>query len=167
MTLPELNQLAEAEAVTLLTQCCGSSRWVGLMVDRRPYESNEHLLDSAQEVWAQCTDKDFLEAFDHHPKIGDLNTLKAKYANTSSLAASEQGDMAEVSLDTLKALQQQNVAYEERFGFIFIVFATGRTAAEMLAILESRLPNSREIEIKIAAEEQLKITLLRLKKLIA
>ena len=110
---------------------------------------------------------DWLLAFDAHPKIGDVDSLREKYAATKAMAGSEQGAVADADEETLHALARLNHEYEERFGFIFIVFATGKSASDMLALLRSRINNSREAELQNAAAEQLKITLLRLERAIA
>src|SRR5262249_25549324 len=109
---------------------------------------------------------DVLEAFEHHPRIGaDLAALREKFGSTATLAASEQASVARASEATLVALRDANVRYEAKFGHIFIVCATGKSADERLAILRSRLDNDPETELRIAAGEQAKITRLRLEKL--
>jgi OHCU decarboxylase len=95
-----------------------------------------------------------------------VNSLKAKYAATGHLAAAEQAGVSDASDAVITRLAAGNAAYEQRFGFIFIVCATGKTAAEMLALLEERLDNDRDTELAIAAEEQLKILMIRLEKLL-
>lgn len=166
MTLEELNNSpAEAYADTL-AQCCASRQWVSRMVTARPFSSADHLLSRAAEIWWELGETDYMEAFDAHPKIGDMNSLKARYASTEQMAQGEQSGAANAEANVLERLSEGNAAYEERFGFIFIVCATGKSAAEMTAMLETRLSNTREIEIKLAAAEQLKITKLRLQKLL-
>ena len=100
-----------------------------------------------------------------HPKIGDVDSLRAKFANTRDWASNEQAGVTEASDSVLQRLSELNREYEAKFGYIFIVCATGKSADEMLAILESRLPNDPTTELRTAAQEQLKITLLRLQKL--
>lgn len=111
------------------------------------------------------SDEDWLQAFDAHPKIGDVTSLKKKYANTHSLASGEQSATAAADESVLQRLKNGNDAYADKFGFIFIVCATGKSADEMLALLEARLPNTRAQEIENAAREQAKITHIRLDKL--
>lgn len=158
--------MGEAEASAALTRCCGASRWVQGMLERRPFGSAEALHRAADEVWATMERADVLEAFDHHPRIGaDLGALREKFASTADWSGGEQASVAEASEATLHALRDGNVAYEARFGHIFIVCATGKTAAQMLALLEARLPNEPADELRIAAAEQAKVTHLRLDKI--
>ena len=112
------------------------------------------------------TEADYLQAFEGHPKIGDITSLKAKYANTKELASGEQSAVDEASDEVLERLAQGNDTYQEKFGFIFLVCATGKSAAEMLALLEMRLPNDRATELINAAEEQRKIFHIRLGKML-
>lgn len=163
--LNELNTLDEAAAREELLRCCHSSRWVEEMVQQRPYSSFAHLLKCADEIWPRLQREDWMEAFAGHPKIGDMNSLRAKYANTRAWSAGEQSGVNEANEKVLQDLSEENRRYEEKFGHIFIVCATGKTAAEMLEILRSRMPNSAEDELKNAAVEQQKITRIRLEKL--
>jgi 2-oxo-4-hydroxy-4-carboxy-5-ureidoimidazoline decarboxylase len=167
MTIAEFDHLSENEKREVLLKCCGSAVWVDKMLTAFPVEDLVDLLQHAEEKWQQCTEKDWLEAFTHHPKIGDIQSLKAKFANTAAWASNEQAGVDTASDDVLIALAKGNTDYEHKFGYIFIVCATGKSAAEMLGLLESRLPNDPEKEIKIAAEEQNKITRIRLEKLFA
>ena len=95
-----------------------------------------------------------------------MNSLRKKYASTKALAAGEQSAVSQASEETLQALAQGNLDYEKKFGFIFIVCATGKSALEMLELLQARLPNTREQELLNAAREQHAITVLRLQKLL-
>ncbi len=167
MTLEELNNIPLQQASDELIKCCGSSKWVNKMVSKRPFSSLEELLQTADEIWAGCGPEDGLEAFQHHPKIGDLKSLEKKFASTSQWSQGEQQSVSSASLQTLQKLQEGNKQYEEKFGFIFIVCATGKSADEMLGLLEARIGNERHKEIKIAMEEQRKITAIRLNKLIS
>lgn len=164
MTLDELNRLPAADAYNLFFNCCAVTQWAQSMADARPYSSPEALHQQARNLWPELSEADWLAAFEAHPKIGDIRSLKAKYASTKTLASGEQSGVNSASEEVLQRLAQGNTAYEEKFGFIFIVCATGRSAAEMLALLEARLPNSRDQEIPIAAAEQIKITHIRLDK---
>jgi len=166
MTLEQFNQLEPEAAQQSLAQCCVSRRWIARMLAARPFVSSDTLYETADRIWAGLERKDYLEAFGGHPKIGDLASLRARYAGTRQLAAGEQAGALEASEAVLAALAAGNRAYEARFGFIFIVCATGKSAAEMLALLERRLANSPIEELAIAAEEQRKITRLRLEKLL-
>ena len=136
------------------------------MVSGRPYSTADELRSAADKNWQGLDEHDYLQAFDGHPKIGDVESLKAKYANTKELAAGEQSSVNVASGDTIAALADGNSAYEEKFGFIFIVCATGKTAAQMTALLQARLPNERNQELINAAEEQRKIFQIRLEKLL-
>ena len=167
MTLTDFHKLNEEEQKELLTKCCGSSSWVNKMLAAAPFEDLEEVFIKAQSKWNECKKQDWLEAFEHHPKIGDINSLKEKFANTAQWAQGEQAAVAQTSQEVLEALAELNKAYEEKFGFIFIVCATGKSAEKMLSILQLRLQNHPEEEIKIAAAEQGKITRLRLEKLFA
>jgi len=161
-----LNRLDEVAARQALERCCGSSRWVAGMLAARPFSSQTALLQCAEEVWSHCHASDFLEAFSHHPEIGaDLDELRRRFAGTAQLSEAEQAKVAGASEATLLALRQHNRTYRERFGYSFIVCATGKTAEEMLAILESRLSAPPDAELALAAAEQAKITRLRLEKL--
>jgi len=162
MTLEELNALPAAGAREALARCCGSSAWVERMVARRPFVKVNHLLGIAHAFWMGLGHDGWREAFTHHPRIGDLESLGRRFASTADLASREQAAVAGASRVVLEALAEGNRAYEERFGYIFIVFASGRSANEMLALLKSRLGNDPESELKIAAKEQWKIMRLRL-----
>jgi 2-oxo-4-hydroxy-4-carboxy-5-ureidoimidazoline decarboxylase len=136
------------------------------MLTRRPYHSVAALYAAAQAVWDGLERADYLEAFSHHPQIGgDIAQLRARFAATSSWASQEQAGVASAAEGTLEALRAGNLAYAERFGHIFIVCATGKTAEEMLALLQARLGNEPDQELKIATGEQAKITRIRLEKL--
>ncbi len=137
------------------------------MLARRPFADDAAVFSAAAEVADTLHEADWLEAFAAHPLIGDVDSLRIKYAATRETAAGEQagvGGAAEATLAELAALNRQ---YATRFGFIFIVFATGKSAAEMLAILKQRIENTREVELNSASVEQLKIARLRLQKLAA
>lgn len=161
-----LNGWPEREAWAALERCCGARRWVEGMLTRRPFADAAGLFDAAREVWSSMRREDILEAFRHHPKIGDVDSLRKKFATTAAWASGEQAGVREASEAVLRRLADGNQAYEERFGYIFIVCATGKSAAEMLEILEARLPNEAEAELRIAAGEQAKITQIRLEKLL-
>lgn len=161
-----LNALDEAAARVALTRCCGASRWVQRMVSARPFADDATLLDVAKAHWAAMAEADILEAFGHHPEIGaNIEALREKFAATAQWSAGEQASVATASEDTLVALRDGNVAYRQRYGFIFIVCATAKTAEQMLALLRERMHNERAEELAIAAGEQAKITALRVAKL--
>lgn len=166
MTLNDLNTLSEERATETFRQCCASSHWVECMVAARPFANIESLLIAADAVWSHCQKPDYLEAFDAHPKIGDISSLKEKYRNTQTMAGHEQAGVDEANEQTLLALAEGNEKYERQFGYIFIVCATGKSAREMLTLLEERLSNEPEDELSMAAAEQHKITSIRLRKML-
>ena len=165
MTIAEFDHLPQEKKRELLTQCCGASAWVEKMLTVFPVEDLVEFLDVTEQKWNECTPQEQMEAFEHHPKIGDINSLKEKFADTAGWAEVEQSGVVSSNEKTLQDLAKGNQEYENKFGFIFIVCATGRSAEEMLADLNSRIDHSKDEEIKIAAAEQLKITKLRLERL--
>ena len=168
MTLAELNHLDKSARAEALGKCCGATAWVQSMLTAFPVADDATLLREATARWQQLSEADWREAFTHHPKIGgDVEALRAKFASTSTWAEGEQAAVKQASQATLEALATGNEDYERRFGYLFIVCATGKSAAEMLALLQARLSNKPEDEILIAAGEQNKITRLRLEKLLA
>lgn len=165
MNLEKLNALTVEQATHTFMQCCTASAWVNAMVKARPFSDNRALAKQADLAWQILAEADYLEAFEGHPQIGNVTTLRAKYANTKALASGEQSSVNDASEQVLLDLAKGNADYLEKFGFIFIVCATGKSAAQMLALLLARLPNNRATELVNAAEEQRKIFQLRLEKL--
>lgn len=155
MTLDELNRLPRYRAEEELLKCCGSRAWVRAMAQRRPFSSLERLALAAGEIWWSMHAADWMEAFRAHPRIGERTI--------SGTPAEEQAAMNRAPSAVASALAVANSDYFDRFGFIFIICASGQTGERMLDNLRSRLPNSPDQELRIAAEEQNKITLLRLK----
>jgi len=166
MNITDLNSLDEQAASNSFGTCCTSVAWIEGMVQARPFKDVDHAQQAALDVWANCEEKDFLQAFEGHPKIGDVSSLRKKYANTKGLASNEQSGVNDANEAVLQALCDGNNEYDDRNGFIFIVYATGKSAAQMLEILQARLPNDRDTELKNAALEQSKITALRINKLL-
>jgi 2-oxo-4-hydroxy-4-carboxy-5-ureidoimidazoline decarboxylase len=165
-TAGKLDAMSEPEARAALARCCGASRWIEGMLALRPFGDDAMLHDAAQRVWSTMDRSDILEAFDHHPRIGaDMDALRQKFARTAELSAREQAGALHASEAELSRLRDGNLAYEARFGHIFIVCATGKTAAQMAELLEARLGNDPDTELRIAAAEQAKITGLRLESL--
>ena len=158
----QCNGASIEDARAFLGACCGSRRWVERMLARRPFDSREALLTAARDDWFALEPDDWREAFAHHPRIGDRDSRAARFPGTHHLAANEQSGVQGATGDVLDALAEGNRAYEARFGHIFIVCATGKSAGEMLSLLLARLPNDPATELRIAAEEQAKITALRL-----
>ncbi|MEM9773306.1 MAG: 2-oxo-4-hydroxy-4-carboxy-5-ureidoimidazoline decarboxylase [Chloroflexota bacterium] len=164
--MEKINRLDLEELKSTLHRCCGSQKWVDGMLAQRPFSSAKDLHQKAKTVYGLLETADYLEAFSHHPRIGgDLNKLREKFAPTADWSSSEQGAVKQASEAVLMRLAAGNDAYYEKFGYIFIVCATGKSAQEMLDLLEARLPNDPANEIKIAAGEQEKIMAIRLDKL--
>ena len=157
MKISELNELPNEEAERKFRESNGSSRWASRMTALRPFESREVLLAAADEVWNSLGPDDWREAFAHHPRIGDRAT---------GTAAGEQSGMRDAADNVRTALAEANRDYEERFGYIYIVCATGKSGSEMLEIVKQRLSNDPETELKTAADEQRKITRIRLTNLV-
>jgi allantoicase len=164
--LPWLNSLTAEEAAKELRQCCGSRRWCEQMSNNRPYEKIETLITDADRVWWSLTPDDWLEAFRSHPKIGEKKTSDKVSAQSQQWSGQEQAGVSSSSQDTVDSLAALNHAYEQKFGFIFIICATGKTSDEMLAALQNRLQHDSDTELRLAAAEQAKITELRIKKLL-
>jgi OHCU decarboxylase len=170
--LDRLNGLPAAQAHAELLACCGSSHWVREMVARRPFDDSAELFAAADEIWRSLDRDDWLEAFASHPQIGEKRgerqiESEAGQQLASRWSADEQSGTKRNSVDVMTRLAEGNRAYRQRFGYIFIVCAAGKTASEMLAILERRLQNDAFAELTIAAEEQRRIMRLRLEKLMA
>ena len=164
--LHKLHALDDAQLEATLLKVCGSRRWARAMLRRRPFTSRAALLGWAEAEWWRLGDKDWLEAFSHHPQIGaNVDELREKYAATAEQSAAEQAGVQGASEETLAALAEGNRDYLAHFGYIFLVCATGKSADEMLTLLRSRLGNVPDDELRIAAGEQAKITRLRLLKL--
>jgi OHCU decarboxylase len=166
MSLERLNALPSSEASQEFLKCCGSKRWAEAMTARRPYESLEELTRMGDEIWWSLEQSDWLEAFRSHPRIGEKKAAQPVSKQAQQWAGQEQAAVQTANQETLDSLAQLNQQYESKFGFIFIVCATGKSAGEMLTLLRDRLPNDVETELPIAAAEQAKITEIRLKKLV-
>ena len=158
VTIDDLNGLEAPRAQRELGRCCASVRWGRAMTDARPFSGLDVLLAAAERLWWSLEPADWLEAFAAHPRIGERAS--------SPWAAQEQAGAAAIGADLGDRLARGNKAYEERFGYTFIVCATGKAAEEMLTALESRLENAPDDELQIAAGEQRRITELRLRKLL-
>lgn len=165
-TVAELDVMQPERAAQLLGDCCGSTRWIAAMVARRPFGSMERLLSAADETWRSLGPDDWREAFSHHPRIGDRRSARPQSERGAAWAAGEQAGMGDARDDVRQALANANREYELRFGYIYIVCATGRTADELLATVTERLRNDPDTELSVAAEEQRRITRLRLEKLV-
>lgn len=167
ITLNQLNSLSDQDAFSKLEQCCVSKTWVNNMVESRPFSSENELIKTAASIWYNdCSIEDFKDAFTGHPKIGNVDSLKEKFAHTAEWAGNEQSKVADANMETIEALAKANELYKDKFGYIFIVSASGKSAEEMLAIVNSRLNHNIDDEIYVAMNEQHKITVIRLAKLI-
>ena len=158
MTLDELNTLSAESARLELERCCGSQRWASIVAARRPFRSRDELLQVATEVWSSLDEQDWLEAFSHHPRIGE---------RADGWALAEQAGTQGASESTRLSLAALNRQYEEMFGYVFLICATGKSADEMLSALRQRLTNDPGDELRVAASEQEKIMRLRLEKLLS
>ena len=163
--IEQVRLLSLSDFTEALYRCCASSRWANQMATAAPYTSIDSLHNKAVDIWSALSNEDYLEAFKGHPMIGaDLDALRRKFTHTSEWSEGEQAGIQSASERVLRRLQAANIEYANRFGHIFIVCATGKTAEEMLNLLEERLDNSPDVEIAIAAGEQQKITTIRLNK---
>ena len=165
MTLAEFNALPATRAESLLIDCCGATRWAASVVSKRPYETVEALHRAADSVWWKLDRNDWLEAFGHHPQIGERPASGSGAAR--EWAEGEQASARGISEDVKTRLARANRAYVDKFGYIYIICATGKSVEAMLALLNQRLQNDPASELSIAAEQQRQITRIRLEKLLA
>jgi OHCU decarboxylase len=163
--LKRLNLLPAHEAEAEFGKCCGSSSWARQMAAERPFVNSEDLFKVADRIWWSLERDDWLEAFASHPRIGETKTSRATTTEAQSWAVQEQAGAKNAAADVARSLDELNREYEKKFGYIYIVCATGKTSEEMLAILRERLPSDPETELRTAAGEQSRITKLRLGKL--
>jgi OHCU decarboxylase len=159
--LDRVNTLPRDQAQAEFLRCCGSSRWAQAMTESRPFRDPDDLLSTGLAHWRRLGAEDWLEAFAHHPRIGDLASRQAREQERR-----EQSGVQGASEETLRALAEGNLEYERKFGHVFLVCATGKGAEEMLALLRARLGNDAATELGVAAEEQAKITRIRLERLV-
>ncbi len=161
--LDRWNQIDADAAAREILPCCGSHAWAEGLAARRPFSSPQQLFEASDAIWTALDEEAWREAFDSHPRIGQQH---ARAATAESLAWSSQEQRGAMSQDdAIKlALAEGNRQYEDRFGRIFIVCASGRSAAEILALLEQRMQNSAAAEILEAAEQQRQITQIRLRR---
>ncbi len=162
----DLNGSSEKEAYAMLWRCCASENWTQKMLAQRPFEQESDLFQKAEQIWFALDQSDWLEAFEGHPQIGDLASLKKKFTPSKAWSQQEQSGISEASEQCLIALKHGNETYQQKFGYIFLVCATGKSAEEILNSLTRRLSNRPDDEIKVAASEQNKIIKLRLEKLL-
>ncbi|MCB1043542.1 MAG: 2-oxo-4-hydroxy-4-carboxy-5-ureidoimidazoline decarboxylase [Acidobacteria bacterium] len=159
----KLNRSSDPVADLLI--CCGSRNWAHKVAQHLPVTDVAKFRQQVADTWMQCSETDWLEAFSHHPRIGEA-VLREKFGASADLSQKEQSGIAQASSDTIRQLAQLNQTYFETFGFIFIICATGLDPETMLAALKERLNHTRSEELLLAAQEQLKITLIRLEPLL-
>ena len=164
--LVRFDSLPPLEAESEFLKCCGSENWAALMTEGRPYKSLAELKETAERIWWSLKPEDWLQAFKSHPKIGETRPQQNDSKVENKWSQQEQSGVGAAAKETIDKLAELNRDYEAKFGYIFIVCATGRSAGEMLTILQGRLLNDPEKELPIAAAEQAKITALRLEKLL-
>lgn len=163
MTLTEFNALPKEDAIAALYGCCHCQSWAKHVAERRPFINLEKLLTTANCFWTGVEEEQILEAFSGHARIGDIELLRSRYAGR---ATQEQGQVLQASEATIQALYRLNTEYEEKNGFIFIVCASGKSAEDMLRLLQDRMDNPRAVELQNGAREQGEITRLRIATLI-
>lgn len=165
--LSRLNSLSRSQAQDAFLKCCGSTVWAKQMSDARPFSDSNALSAKADEIWWKLTEDDWLEAFRAHPKIGEKKAATAQSAQAQGWSAQEQAESQNAADKTKAALADGNLLYENRFGFIFIICASGKAAEEILESLNNRLNNDPGVELRVAADQQRKITQLRLRRLLS
>jgi OHCU decarboxylase len=164
--LAQLNTLPRGECVRSLQQCCSSRWWAEELADRRPFADVAAVLAAADDVWNECGPDAWREAFAGHPRIGESKAASETSATQQKWSEGEQSVAARADAEIRAKLADAQQEYEARFGHIFLICATGRTAAEILAELHERMSNDPETELRVAAREQGRITKLRLEKLL-
>lgn len=165
-TLEQLNKTTYVTAEAKFIDCCGSQKWARRMAEARPFANVAALLNQANQSWQGLESQDWLEAFAAHPKIGARQAAPNQRAQSAKWSHGEQSGTHAAADLVLEALAETNRLYQEKFGYIFIVCATGKSAKEMLDLCRERLSNTADVELHIAADEQKKITEIRLKKLL-
>jgi 2-oxo-4-hydroxy-4-carboxy-5-ureidoimidazoline decarboxylase len=162
-TLEAWNTAGDAEAQEAMMACCGARRWAAAMVAQRPIASANELFAAGDAEWQGMEEADWMEAFSCHPRIGERKAAPAR-AKSVDWSSQEQASTAHAAERVLAELAEGNALYEQRYGFTYIVCATGKSAAEMLAILKRRLKSDHETELREAAEQQRQILQIRLRK---
>ncbi|HLO00225.1 MAG TPA: 2-oxo-4-hydroxy-4-carboxy-5-ureidoimidazoline decarboxylase [Pyrinomonadaceae bacterium] len=165
--LATLNSISARAAEAEFLKCCGSQNWATQMAGARPWDTVNEMIAAANRIWWKLGRQDWLDAFHSHPKIGEKKAVTPTVAEAQRWSEAEQAGIRNSAPETLRALAELNRTYEEKFGYIFIVCATGKSSEEILPILRARVGNDPEGELRVAATEQAKITELRLRKLVA
>jgi 2-oxo-4-hydroxy-4-carboxy-5-ureidoimidazoline decarboxylase len=161
-----LNGLPHEEAKAEFLRCCGSNPGAAMMQHPRPFKDASAVYAEAGWLWSQTGPEDWRESISHHPRIGDVEKLRERFKASGAWSEQEQQGMQGASGDVVQALADGNREYEARFGFIFLICATGKSAKEMLESQRERMNNPPALELRIAAGEQAQITRLRLEKLL-
>ena len=164
--IQRFNDLTAAQAEKALLDCCGSREWASAMLERHPYQSNNDFFVAADAIWSGLGKRDWLEAFRHHPAIGAGKAAAKQSAKAKKWSAGEQSVAQQAQPETLSEMAEANFEYQAKFGYVFLICATGKTADEILSSLRRRMANDSKTEVRVAAEEQRKITRLRLEKLL-
>ncbi len=165
--LERFNRLSPADTRKALLACCGAKKWVEQMVQQKPFPDLAYVLDTADKTWAALDRKDWLEAFRHHPPIGEKRAQQPQSETARRWSAAEQSAAQQGSPEKLAALAAANAAYHAKFGHVFLICASGKTSEDILGNLQQRMKNDPQTELSLAAEEHRKITRLRLEKLLA
>jgi allantoicase len=165
--IERFNRLSKLEARKVLLDCCGSQRWSGQMLRQMPFTDLATMLQAADTAFDALAPEDWLEAFRHHPAIGEKRANKRQSTTSRRWSAGEQSVAQKAAPGVLAALAAANQEYFSKFGDVFLICATGKSSEEILSNLQGRLANDPETELRIASEEQRKITRLRLEKLLA
>jgi len=166
INLERFNRLSRKKAAKTLLDCCGSIKWAEQLAEQRPFSNRWALFEAADAVWAELGHEDWLEAFRYHPTIGGTRAEAKQSATQSRWSATEQSAAGSAAPEVLTALAAENKTYAKKFGYVFLICATGKTSEEILSALRQRMQNHPELELPVAAEEQRKITRLRLEKLL-
>lgn len=166
MTIADFDKMPREALKAQLLKCCGADAWAEKMLTVLPIEDMIDLFQYAEEKWYECSPADWREAFGHHPQIGNTGSANKEDEATAAWAKDEQAGAGNAGDEVKQQLAEGNRLYKEKFGYIFIINATGKTAGEMLAALQERLKNDPAEEIEIAAGEQIAITRIRLEKLL-
>ncbi|HXH68279.1 MAG TPA: allantoicase [Candidatus Limnocylindrales bacterium] len=165
-SLERFNRLPRQRAMRALLDCCGSKKWAEQMAVSRPFSGEADLFEASDKIWATLAHDDWLEAFLHHPPIGEKRAKARQSATASRWSAKEQSSAQKAAPEVLQELAAQNRAYAEKFGYVFLICASGKSSDEILSALRKRLPNDSDTELRVAVEELRKITRLRLEKLL-
>lgn len=166
-SLERLNRLAQKAAQKAFLDCCGSCKWAERMAASRPFETAADLFAKGDQIWLELAEEDWREAFGHHPPIGGKRPVLKQSSKAGQWSTKEQSTAQSAAPETLAQLAAANRDYSEKFGHVFLICATGKTSEEILAALRQRMPNDPATELRIAVDEQRKITRLRLEKLLA